>query len=389
MSNIISYLQTISFRMSVLKKTQSEYERQLSSKFNVFDYIYLDENRMSDIFANLLRPLGNHSQGSIYLDSFLEILGVYENFNDIIPKVEREVQTYKIENNRRRIDIVISWDEDFAIGIENKPSASDGWQQLKDYSEHLAKKYKNYLLLYLSESPPEEYSISKEDIHNLLIQSKYKHITYSKEIENWLKKCIDYSQSEKMRYFLKDFRNTLKNTFSIMPTENSNEIVQYALSSTANLEAAYEAYKAFPLVTTEIAKNFSKKLEEKLRTQYDDCEIRNETYGDRVNILFRKKSWVDETYCSVKDTHADRVYLAVETEASRRKDFYYTYLKGKINGKPNDYQWWDHPTKYNRWMGNIDEIKLMESGVAVDFFFEQLSKLILLVDEYPIVSKKS
>jgi hypothetical protein len=186
-----------------------------------------------------------------------------------------------------------------------------------------------------------------------------------------------------MRHFIKDFQITLKNYFSNMPTDNSNDIVKYALSSSQNLEAAYEAYKAFPSVLEEIAKKFTERLIDRLYEKYgkDLAEVTKSINGDRINISFRKKSWINGTYCSLKDHDRDRLYLSIQTDVSKSEAFY-SHLKEKIIGRPNSAQWWDYPTRFNKWTNSYDEIKLMDSNVSVDFFFEELEKLIACVDNY-------
>jgi hypothetical protein len=390
MAKSIEYLKSIAFRIAILKNTQEEFDLFFSRKFSPFQYIWLDENKMSDIFADLLNPNGDHGQKDAFLKLFLSKLSLEDKGGGLIsPKVEREVITDKINNDKRRIDIVISWGKDFAIGIENKPWTNDGVEQLKDYSLQLNAKYSNYHLVYICEKEPSDHSISKEDKEQLQNQKNYTRIDYSNGIVDWLNDCINISQSDKIRHFIRDFKSEIKKYFSTMETGNTNEIVKYALSSSENLEAAFEAYNAFPKILETIAKNFSNKFIQRLKEIYgnEEIEISNETNGDRINVHFHKKAWIDGTFCSLKDHDKDRLYLSAFVQDESIKSGFHNYLKDEIKGRPNASQWWDYPSKFGHWIWSIEEVKLMDSNYAIDFFIEEFKKIITLIDQYSSIQK--
>jgi hypothetical protein len=51
-----------------------EFERKQAGRFNVFAFIEPDENRLSDILADLLDPRGSHGQGDGFLRLFADKL---------------------------------------------------------------------------------------------------------------------------------------------------------------------------------------------------------------------------------------------------------------------------------------------------------------------------
>src|SRR4051794_32824876 len=55
---------------------ESERNRTEARRFNVFSLIKPDENRLSDILADLLDPDGPHGQGNLFLRLLLEQLGI-------------------------------------------------------------------------------------------------------------------------------------------------------------------------------------------------------------------------------------------------------------------------------------------------------------------------
>ena len=108
-----------------------------STDFNVFKVIRPNENRLSEIIADLLDPDGSHGQRRRFLDAFLRRIkpNALENLLKQEPRsVTCESQTVYIENSQRRIDILVAF-ENFGLAIENKPWATDQEEQLADYKE--------------------------------------------------------------------------------------------------------------------------------------------------------------------------------------------------------------------------------------------------------------
>ena len=70
---IEGFFHDLAFRYEIFQIQKREIDRHLASNFNVFDYIVpnRDENRLSDIIANLLDPRGSHGQRDIFLRQFL------------------------------------------------------------------------------------------------------------------------------------------------------------------------------------------------------------------------------------------------------------------------------------------------------------------------------
>jgi hypothetical protein len=121
-------------------KRQMELAEQLdrteASGFNVFDLIRPDENRLSDVLALLLDPRGAHGQGDLFLRLLIEKLDAgLSNTQTKHAKVQREAPTLRIDNNRRRMDVLV--DADDLVVVENKVNAAEQPEQVKDYLEHL------------------------------------------------------------------------------------------------------------------------------------------------------------------------------------------------------------------------------------------------------------
>ncbi len=152
-----------------------------------------DEVRLhSRMIYSFLNPQGEHYQGTLFLDKFLEVLRV-KNF-----KLNRENSL--VYREYQNIDLYIT-DGDKHIIIENKIYASDQKEQIKKYIEKIEKENKklsknDMLVIYLSldREKPTQYSLGDLKIENGYIKREdkeiaiFKSIHYKKEILEWLKK---------------------------------------------------------------------------------------------------------------------------------------------------------------------------------------------------------
>ncbi len=122
-------------RLEAADATRRELDRYLGSRFNLLEVLYPDENRLSSLLASLLEPRGGHGQGSKFLESFIGLLPArVREQNTMLNLTTAAVNLEAVITNDRRIDIVISFGKEFAIGIENKPWALDQKNQLEDYA---------------------------------------------------------------------------------------------------------------------------------------------------------------------------------------------------------------------------------------------------------------
>src|SRR5205823_11569879 len=114
------------------QRKQRRIDRRSATAFNVFKLIEPDENRLSDIIADLLEPNGTHGQGELFLRLLCEQLGPRCTIKlSKSPTVQREAPTFGILKFRRRIDILV--DTDDLIAIENKVNSPEQADQVKDY----------------------------------------------------------------------------------------------------------------------------------------------------------------------------------------------------------------------------------------------------------------
>ena len=144
--SVNTYFSELRFRFDILKKHSLESDLFLSTRFNVFDYVYVDENRLSDIIADLLNPNGKHGQSDLFLNEFIKIINRKDLIQNSPPKVEREIGTTFISRTQRRMDILIEW-ATYGIMIENKPWAYDQYEQILDYKKNLERKFNDRFII--------------------------------------------------------------------------------------------------------------------------------------------------------------------------------------------------------------------------------------------------
>jgi len=195
---------TIADRVGRFQKEREGADRCQASSFTAFTYIDPDENRLSDIIRDLLDPCGKHGQGRLFLDLFLDAIGVPPESVHLPFRVKREDRTLYCASPERRIDITLELG-DFGVGIENKPFAREEKDQLKDYWAHLRRRYpQRFMLVYLSGDGSEPTSLSKIDLATLRRAKQFRILAYRTDLHRWLEGCYRDCRADKVRWFLQD-----------------------------------------------------------------------------------------------------------------------------------------------------------------------------------------
>jgi hypothetical protein len=158
--------------------------------FNVFNTIGLrtEEVRLhSAMIAELLNPNGSHGLSKQFLQTFLERLGLP---NDYIKEVKGKITERDIGRKTKthggRIDIIIE-DGNHAIIIENKIYAEDQENQLLRYYNYGKENFKDgFKLFYLTleGNGAEKKSLGGKEV-------TYKNLSYKENIIEWLDECTE------------------------------------------------------------------------------------------------------------------------------------------------------------------------------------------------------
>ena len=227
LSSLFASLGTV---VNTAKQAQTDLDRIVATKFSIFDYFHAKETDLSRIFAGLLKPTGGHGQGDRFLFLFLEEMPCYRNepskrLIDVFQYVdlhECKVHTEYMTNKGRKIDIVLEIDNRW-IGIENKPWDEEREEQLKDYMEDLQKKGTAWML-YLSGDGSEPTTRPYGKAGNCCPMVPYRGSDgKSPSVENWIQQCWRECEAERVRWFLKDLLEYIRQSFGLANTPITEE----------------------------------------------------------------------------------------------------------------------------------------------------------------------
>ena len=268
MNNLIpNFLNEISQELKILEISRQRYAKQLAPNFSVFDYIYTDEMMLSRILSELLSPRGKHAQGSIFLSLFFNLLNFNHDWSELnLEQAKINIEIERTTKSSRRMDIyinILSEGKNYGICIENKPFSVDGKNQLSDYAKEMARLHqKNWHIVYLSGNAqkPSESSVSLNKLNEWIQEKKYSQVNFS-SLHDWLKECIAESQNDHVNHFLKAFQNYILNKFiGVNDMSEQESIVNIALSSTQNIQAAFELFSAKDAIQDNLVRKFQLQL---------------------------------------------------------------------------------------------------------------------------------
>jgi len=182
--------------------------------FRALSLLSPDENRLSDIIAELLNPHGSHGQGATFLTLFASRCGSGGGRPLHHVSIHRESCTIFIANQRRRIDLLVDGGN-WGIGIENKPWAGEQKGQLQDYADDLEKRFgNNFLLIRFTGRDGNVKSIDAVRQEHLSAQGKFMSWRYDPELINWVNECRQRCQAPRVTVFLEEFGRYMTGEFT-------------------------------------------------------------------------------------------------------------------------------------------------------------------------------
>ena len=220
----LNHLVNISKSLIEVRKKVKEEMEKLPPQFNVFNSINLlnHENYNSNLFANFLDIKFKHNGNEIsFAKLFLKYLNEefgwefdLENIKIEDIKIKRELLT----EERKRIDIFIGYKEKFAVIIENKIWADDGYKQLENYYNYVkSQEYDKIYMIYLTpyEREPSEESLSKElyKKEGSELYEKFKNIKHE-EIGKWINDSI--LENEEFSFLHNEDKENNKNDYKLL-----------------------------------------------------------------------------------------------------------------------------------------------------------------------------
>ena len=276
MNKVQTLINDVSQKIHALETAQVLYSRQLSPNFSPFDYISTDELGLSRILADLLDPKGSHAQQESFLRLFIEHClptihrdDRWQVLLDNIDKMEVVLEEVTSKSNSlRRMDIYLKYqvgNDSYGICIENKPYASDQYNQLIDYYKELERRgHINRHMVYLNEhnDTPSEYSVDTKTLESWITSNQYSHLRFS-DLIGWLKACQVECQNHSVSEFIAQLIKFIQKQF--MGIEDMNEaksVLDTMLSSQENIASALK----IALNTHDMKKQLIEKLQRDFTT---------------------------------------------------------------------------------------------------------------------------
>ena len=288
----IEFFNQLEPQLTAAREIDRQLNHHLAHRFNVFRYLKDDELGLSRIIADLLTPNAAHGQGPKFLRLLMDMLELEAPAADVSGAkvfVERSIE------GNRRIDIYVeisSGDKSYGLAIENKPFDKDRKQQVKDYLEHLDRRFDQFHLIYLSPTgePPGETSLPKSEYKNWqdrFLIMPYHHRRASADdadgegsggaleeyrapcsLTEWLDACRTQCEAQRLRWFLSDAESYCRRTFGEADMASDLEtktVVELLEKEPSHLETARVVYESWPEVRDGICKQFLEHLRDRIR----------------------------------------------------------------------------------------------------------------------------
>ena len=310
--------------------------KEFPPQFNIFDSINLlnHENYNSNLFANFLDIKFKHNENEIgFAKLFLKYLNEefgwefdLENIKIKDIEIKRELPT----EERKRIDIFIGYKKEFAIIIENKIWAEDGYKQLENYYNHVkSQEYDKIYIIYLTpyEREPSEESLSKElyKEKGSKLYGKFANIKHA-EIGYWLEGILKRQE------------------FSFLNNEEENSKYNYKLLKSAliqiidNEKSISGESEEGEMTETEIKKVLNENLFEDIKT-IEKADEYIEMFDKVKNLLVKQKIQI-----LIEFTKKIANYLKSK---NYKEGEHYTLLKDKYIIKEMLNSNYPHPIEFN------------------------------------------
>lgn len=393
--NLDTFLSVIRSKLELKDEIMAAQASQLAPGFNTLEVLYPDENRLSSVIGMLLDPIGEHGQSDVFLRLFLEKIGInIPAKKGIRASRGLEVGTNLIENGQRRIDILIDFGG-FGLGVENKPWAEDQNGQLIDYEKYLSRRYANgdYVLIYLSGDGSEPSEFSTNEIQRIQIKErdgKIKVVSYE-TLGDWVAACMEKCRSERVRYFLEDFKTYIGKKFLGESDMTEENLIVKEATKAENIRSCFLIHSFWPSIANKLMTNLWELSLSKLKTQGDDWETIDCKFSLQEKYTgfgFKKKQWKKYFFKFEFDgRNATNLAYGVFKKNLEDQDLknMCEHLTNQFGGK-NDGVWqWYCPMEkpYLNWGEGCDPwMGIYPNGPTIEIVWEKLSLLVTEATSY-------
>ncbi len=295
----------------ILKESEEKQGKRMETGFNLFYLIsdhYYRETFHSDIIAALLSPKEKHGEGNLYLNLFLDMIGVDKsNYQDA--KVHKEYGTND-GTLGGRIDIFIEGGNKHCVVVENKlNNAGDTYKQLPKYYHYLDNnKYNIDKFVYLPLNPyktPDKSDWSDEEkkyIDDILCIIPAYQEGGSNLIDNWLKIAERKTKNEDAKFIIKQYTTLLSNLTIDIMSATTLESFYSELKKGDNLDTALSVRD----MLNDLPEYMAKRIVDKYSSNYEPFEkvFLFSTSSQKAAVLHEAKvkeiTISVDIYCSVQ-----------------------------------------------------------------------------------------
>lgn len=163
----------------------------------------------------------------------------------------------------------------YGLCIENKPSAIDQKNQLRDYAEEMKKRHpERWHLIYLAgyATTPSESSLSIKEQTEYEEQRRLSVIRYV-DLVDWLRVCTTQSQNERVCLFLEEFIRYIQKRFAGINMSEVEAVKKLIIEDENSIEAAFQIKKSIDAAQKELLKQLKEQLLEACNNQTRNWEL--------------------------------------------------------------------------------------------------------------------
>jgi len=286
--------------------------------FTLLREIHDEVNLHSVFLAELLNPFGTHNCGTMFLERFLELVG--------IPLEAQEVRT--VQQEFHHMDIFISTDSDCII-IENKIYAGEQPKQVQRYynfakTQGYSTVYVVYLTLF-GDSPTAQ---SQGTIDSQFICP----ISYAVDIISWVAHCLPQVQTRlRIRETLIQYQQVVAQLTGQYYGENLMDIMTQ-LSDVKTFEAAVAVQQALLQKKIDTQHKFWQELELYLKSTGFSVKHSFYTYNRNKIANFYRPNKRTLSYGILSNIEHPRIQSKVGLYITVEDQFYYGFV-GLENGE--------------------------------------------------------
>ena len=401
-------------KTDALKTAQALYSRQLAPKFSTFDYINTNELGLSRILADLLNPKGNHGQQEAFLKLFIDhclpAINQAANWKNFVEHIEKtdvlvEELTWK-SGTSRRMDVYLQCRADgkrYGICIENKPYASDQFEQLKDYAIELDnRKLDHWHIVYLNEysDMPSKDSIDPEKLDQLVKVNRFSVLKFS-DLIDWLQACQVKCQNYSVTEFLVQLIKFIQKQFMGIEDMNiENTVLEVMLQNDESIEASIQIANNVDAMKKQLIQRLKTDLRSQCQNKEYILDFDNIGKGENCEYFGFKMRDDDIGFISLEfATGFNNPVLGVRfyiddtqnldnqsyaTEVKRIFDKYFT------NKKVISRKWW--PAYYEfypfDWKNSGEPWYQIETGAMAIKIVEEVDEIYKILNDENLISEK-